>query len=103
VSTALQILETQQLAAQDIKQVVLAGRLEEAGIKILNHMPKITSAGWCILQELIARTSSSSTVDELKISMLERQLNKMVALFGECDVEIGQGYRVKCESRRWLN
>jgi hypothetical protein len=93
LSTALEILETQQLAAQDIKQVVMAGRLEEAGIKILNLIPKITSAGQYILQVLIARTRDSSMVDVLKINMLESQLNNMVALFGECDVEIGQGLR----------
>ena len=36
VSQALEILATQQLAAQDIANVVSAGKLEEAGIKILN-------------------------------------------------------------------
>lgn len=93
VSTALEILETQQLAAKDIKDVVSAGRLEEAGIKILNLIPKVTSSGRYILSTLQARTSSSSAINELKISMLENQLNMMVALFGECDVVIGQGLR----------
>jgi hypothetical protein len=93
LSTALEILETQQLAAKDIKDVVSAGRLEEAGIKVLNLIPKVTSSGRYILSTVQARTSSSSTVDELKISMLENQLNTMLGLFGECDVVIGQGLR----------
>ncbi|KAG7354713.1 hypothetical protein IV203_004069 [Nitzschia inconspicua] len=93
IPIALEILETQQLAANDIKDVVSAGRLEEAGIKILNLIPKVTSSGRYILSTLQSRTTASSTIDELKISMLENQLNDMIALFGECDVVIGQGLR----------
>ncbi|KAL3922469.1 MAG: hypothetical protein SGILL_002188 [Bacillariaceae sp.] len=98
VKTAMEILETQQLAAQDIKEVVSAGRLEEAGIKVLNLIPKVTSSGRYLLSvlqqaETTTTTASSSTVDELKINMLENQLNIMVGLFGQCDVEIGQGLR----------
>lgn len=93
ISTAMEILETQQLAAQDIKEVVSAGRLEEAGIKVLNLIPKVTSSGRYILANVQARISASSTVDELKISMLENQLNAVIGLFGDCDVVIGQGLR----------
>jgi hypothetical protein len=100
LSSAMDILKTQQqLAANDIKDIVLAGRLEEAGIQILSLIPKVTTSGRYVFSTLqqVTSTSTSTTaptvIDELKISMLEDQLNLVMGLFGECDVIIGQGLR----------
>lgn len=107
LNAAIEALRSQRLAADDIRDVVSAGRLEEAGIKVLNLLPRVTAAGRLVLSELESRTrgaasgagagggggSSSSAVEELKIGMLENQLDTMMAFWGECDVEIGQGIR----------
>jgi hypothetical protein len=93
LSSAMEILKTQQLAANDIKDVVSAGRLEEAGIKLLNLIPRVTSSGRYVLSTFQARTMSNNAIDELKVGMLENQLNLLMGLFGDCDVVIGQGLR----------
>jgi hypothetical protein len=93
-SAALEMLETQRIAADDIQQVVLEGRLEEAGIKVLNLMPKVTSSGKLIVF-IIERglDANKSPIDELKLTRIQDQLNMVIGLWGECDVEIGQGLR----------
>lgn len=101
---AVEVLETQKLAAQDIQDVVSAGRLEEAGIKVLNLQPQVTSAGRIILSSLQAKVvrdparddddnNKMAVVDDLKMSMVENQFNSVIALWGDCDVVIGQGLR----------
>jgi hypothetical protein len=93
-SAALEMLETQRIAADDIQQVVLAGRLEEAGIKVLNFMPKVTSSGKLIV-DIIEQglDPNKSPMDEIKLTRIQDQLNMVIALWGECDVTIGQGLR----------
>lgn len=98
VSAATQILESQRLAANDIQQVVSEGRLEEAGIKVLNLLPKLTTSGKVIVdsmeRDLIGTSpSTTTTIDELKFTRLKDQLNMAMGLWGQCDVEIGQGLR----------
>ena len=95
---ALEILQTQRLAADDIKAVVSAGRIEEAGIKTLNLIPKVTSSGRYLLSVLESRMGENqgggtAVVEDLKITMLQNQLNMVVGLWGDCDVVIGQGLR----------
>jgi hypothetical protein len=91
---ALEILETQRIAAGDIQQVVLEGRLEEAGMKVLNLMPKITSAGRLIVFTIEQGLGpNKSVVDEIKLTRIQDQLNMVIGLWGGCDVEIGQGMR----------
>ena len=95
VSVAQEMLETQRLAADDIKQVVSEGRLEEAGIKVLNLLPKLTSSGKLIVDsmEVTLIGNPSTAIDEIKFSRLKDQLNMALGLWGECDVMIGQGLR----------
>lgn len=97
--TALERLENQRQIADDIKQVVLAGNLEESGIKVLPLLPVINSSGKFIVHriELVLLNSNpnSSTIDDLKVSKLTDDLNLALGLWGECDVVIGQGLRGK--------
>jgi hypothetical protein len=112
LQVAIEILETQRLAADDIGAVVSAGRLEEAGIKVLNLIPKVTTAGRVVLSNIqkqqqqqrvsaeATTTTSSSTstssddvVKGLQYQKVEEQYNVMVALWSDCDIVIGQGLR----------
>jgi hypothetical protein len=100
LAQAWDILDTQRLAADDIQQVVQAGRLEEAGIKVLNLVPKVTSSGKMILDDALQRiiankssSSSSNVVQEMTMNRLESQWEMVVALWGESDVMIGQGLK----------
>jgi len=99
VPQAWDILETQRLAAVDIQNVVQAGRLEEAGIKVLNLVPKVTSSGKVVLEDSLKRisknasSSSSSVVDEMVMDRLQSQWDMVLGLWGESDVMIGQGLR----------
>ena len=102
VDEALQVLETQRLAADDILSVISQGKLEEGGVKVLNLIPRVSTAGQMVIRKALdSDTSSSSAQDEktekmaaiqqLKETQLESALNCVVAGFGECDILIGQG------------
>lgn len=92
---ALELLDTQALAAEDIQQVVLSGRLEEAGIKVLSLLPVIQSSGKFLVNkiEFGLLTPNSTTIDDLKISKLKANLDVALGMWGECDIVIGQGLR----------
>jgi hypothetical protein len=112
---AIDILKQQQyIANNDIKQLLLEGKLELAGKKVLYALPKITISGRYILDELESRirnssaaaaasasastessvaSTSTSVIDELKIGRIENQYNLMNGYWGEIDIEIGQGIR----------
>lgn len=93
-SSAIESLEAQRKAADDIQTVVSAGRLEEAGIKVLNLMPKVTTSGKLVVQTISDRLDvNKSTIDEIRLTKLEDQYNMVIGLWGECDVTIGQGLR----------
>jgi hypothetical protein len=102
LQSAFEILESQRLAADDIQSVVSAGRLEEAGIKVLNLIPKITTAGRLVLLSVRQQQSKTTTIDssssidvvnELQYSKIDDLFNTMVGLWSESDIVIGQGLR----------
>jgi hypothetical protein len=95
VERAMESLETQRLAAQDIKSVVAAGRLEEAGMKVLNLIPRVTTAGRRILVSRQQQLSSVTVIEELQTTKLQDQLDMVLGYWGKCDVEIGQALRGK--------
>jgi hypothetical protein len=97
-SQAMAWLSAQRLAATDIREVVAAGRLEEAGIKVLNLLPKVNTAGGFLVETIrrAAGSSSSSTtsaISQLRVQQVEDQYSLMIGLWGETDVMIGQGIR----------
>lgn len=97
VALAWEILETQRLAVDDIQQVVQAGRLEEAGIKVLNLVPKVTQSGRVILEDsltkIVASLSPTPVVEEMTMNRLQSQWDMVLGLWGEADVMIGQGLK----------
>ena len=97
VAMAWEILETQRLAVNDIQQVVQKGKLEEAGIKVLNLVPKVTQSGKVILddcfQHIVKSLSTTSVVKEMTMNRLESQWEMVLGLWGETDVMIGQALK----------
>ena len=118
VDMAWDLLEAQRLAANDIYHVVQQGRLEEAGIKILNLIPIVTTTCQMILDDALIqvaqsnaararqqqqeqqqelRTDNSSNNDSALMTLasnrLEAQCALALGLWGETDIMVGQGIR----------
>ena len=90
---ALEILQAQRKAADDISNVVAAGRLEEAGIKLLNLIPKVTVAGQVILDSIMSLVVANDSISQLRQSQLEAKYSQLIAVLGQCDISMGQGLR----------
>jgi hypothetical protein len=123
VDMAWDLLEAQRLAANDIYHVVQQGRLEEAGIKILNLIPIVTTTCHMILEDALIQvaqsnaalrtrqqqqqqeelrtdnssSSSSSNSDSALMTLVSNRLETQCALalglWGETDIMVGQGIR----------
>ena len=112
--SAMAILRAQRSTADDIKQQVLAGKLEEAGIKVLDLIPQVTTSSRKVFSDLETKirtrgiasnnnnnnnndvripTDSETTVEEMAIEMAENQMNYVQGYWGDCDITIGQGIR----------
>lgn len=94
VGQAKEILETQRAAADDIKNVVLAGKLEEAGIKVLNLIPKVTAASKTI-QEQVEKMYplDGSVVNQMRVTKFNEQRQELITVWSQVDIEIGQALR----------
>ena len=71
---AWDLLEAQRLAANDIYQVVQQGRLEEAGIKILNLIPIVTTTCNMILEDALIQLAQSNAVRVRQEQQQQQQL-----------------------------
>lgn len=90
---AMQILEAQRRAVDDIKSIIAGGRLEEAGIKVLNLVPRVTAAGRIVVQNVAQTSTLSNGAKEVQLLRLETKLDETLGCFGQVDVSIGQGLR----------
>ena len=90
---ARQVLQAQRIAADDIKGVVAAGRLEEGGMKVLNLVPKVTAAGRVVVDTVAHTTAFRTGVREVQMLQLQSKLDDTLGYFGQVDVSIGQGLR----------
>jgi hypothetical protein len=86
---ALDTLQAQRKAADDIQTVVLAGRLEEAGIKVLKLIPKVTLAG----QRIVDSLSTDTVVAGLRQQQYLTLFQTADVAWKNVDVTIGQGLR----------
>ena len=114
VGKAIDILQAQRPISQDIISNVAAGRLEDAGVQVLQVVPQLTTAGRLVVTTAAsynsndsvpqegtnaitsaATTSSASemTIRNIRMMKLEGQFETLLGLWGECDVMIGQGIR----------
>ena len=90
---AVQILQAQRTAADDIRSVVAAGRLEEAGIKVLNLLPKVTAAGRVVVDHVAQTSPLEGGAKDVQLLQLQSRLDETLVSFGQVDVSIGQGLR----------
>ncbi len=110
---AMAILQAQRIKADEIKQNVLAGRLEDAGIAVLGLIPQVTASSRRVFADLQAKIrtkglskssslvrknpsdedDSETTIEELAIELAENQMNCLTGYWGDCDITIGQGIR----------
>jgi len=96
IRAALDILEAQRVAASDIQDVVAAGRLEEAGIKVLQLLSKLTTTGRMVKSEigvLVGGSDSSEGLKQIRLQQLDELYATAEFTWREIDVEIGQGIR----------
>lgn len=108
---AMAILQAQRSVADEIKQNVLAGRLEEAGVAVLGLIPQVTAGSRRVFADIQAKIrtkglsgstltvrkdpedDNETTVEELAIELAENQMNCLTGYWGDCDITIGQGIR----------
>jgi hypothetical protein len=90
---ALKILQTQQIAAEDIRDIVAAGRLEEAGIKVLNLIPKLTVSGRVLIEEAPVDMTASETIRNILREQQKNLLETAEVAWKNTDIVIGQGLR----------
>lgn len=91
---AREALEAQRTAVDDIKNVVAAGRLEGAGIKVLNLIPKLTVCGRVLIDDATNRNKNDSlVVAELRQQKLETLFQTAEVAWKNVDITIGQGLR----------
>jgi len=94
VKAARETLEAQRTAVDDITNVVASGRLEEAGIKVLNLIPKLTVCGRVLMDDAMNKNKDDSlAVAELRQQRLETLLQTAEVAWKNVDVTIGQGLR----------
>jgi hypothetical protein len=92
-NTAIEVLKTQRLAADDIYTVVQRGQLKEAGIKVLNLVPQVTAAGKVVIDQVSSETSKNAGIQEVQLMQLQSRLDDTLACWGQVDVTLGQGLR----------
>lgn len=93
IADAVGLLQSQRLAADDIRSVVAAGRLEEAGLKVLNLVPKVTAAGRVVVDHVAETSTLTGGAKDVQLLQLQSTLDETLNSFGQVDVSIGQGLR----------
>uniref|UniRef100_A0A7S2E869 Uncharacterized protein n=1 Tax=Ditylum brightwellii TaxID=49249 RepID=A0A7S2E869_9STRA len=79
-----------------VKELVLKGQLEQAGIELLRITPRITVVGRVIIANLYkqqSNSSSSSSNNNMKAYRAEVQYDELLGRLGEVDVLLGQAIR----------
>jgi hypothetical protein len=92
---ALKTLKEQRLRADTVTEKVTAGRLEEAGILVLDLVPKVTLAAR-VLEKAQLEPGTPTTVnavEDLRRQRLQDQVEMVYVLWNRVDVAIGQGMR----------
>jgi hypothetical protein len=91
---AKEILKTERAAADDIQNVVMVGKLEEAGIKVLNLIPKVTAASQVIQEQVQEKyPMDASGANQMRNMKLNQQRQELITVWSQIDVEIGQALR----------
>ena len=102
VQEAQKTLETQRRIADDISAMVLAGRLEQAGIQVLSLLPPLIVSGRVILDHVVStitansnndptNDSSNAVVTQLRRERFEELWQTNEVAWNTVDITIGQG------------
>ena len=100
--SAISLLQTQRVLAEEIKQQVFRGNLEEAGIGVLGLIPQIANGCNRVLQDLaetkirvsggMVKGGDSETLPPV-FQKLKNQVIDVNFYWSDCDSVIGQGLR----------
>jgi hypothetical protein len=100
---ALDMIRAQRLAVDDIATVVSAGRLEEAGIKVLNLLPRLTLSGRVLVEAAYGvdvnnavsamEGAGSESIQDLRRQQAKSLLAAAEVAWNDVDIMIGQGLR----------
>jgi len=92
-----------QKEVENLRNIVLKGNLEEAGVNILGIVPKITVAGRVVIAALYSAGFTIETKSEdgnqrksdvsMRAYRVENAFQNVQCKLGECDIMIGQGMR----------
>lgn len=86
-------LVEQRKKIKEIREVVFEGDLTEAGVKILNFLPKVTAAGERVRQHVEKNTDYGDKKSERNINAFNESLDEVIAQWSSIDVGIGQALR----------
>jgi hypothetical protein len=99
---ALEMIRAQRLAVDDIVTVVSAGRLEEAGIKVLNLLPRLTLSGRVLVEAAYGadvnavnaiEVAGAESIQDLRRQKAKSLLAAAEVAWNDVDIMIGQGLR----------
>ena len=103
---ALKVLQNQREIVAMVQPQIVSGKLEDAGIELLQILPKLTTNGRYVVNNIERSTkqqqktseasiasSSSSIINDLRLEKLQEQFDLTTGLLGQVDVMIGQGLR----------
>jgi hypothetical protein len=94
INDAYDAILAQRLAADDIVVVVAAGRLEEAGIKVLNLIPRLTVSGRVLVNNgYFVDSVANENIQYLSRQRIQNLFEVAEVAWKNVDVLIGQGIR----------
>lgn len=93
IDLAKQQLKIQRSQIKKVRDVVFKGDLQEAGVQILNIIPKVNASGLKISNWLSGRTNFDDDESEKIFNTFDASLEELLAQWNSVDVEIGQALR----------
>lgn len=94
---AIEMLQSQRLACDDIQYVISRGSLDEAGFKVQQLNAQLTAAGKVVLNTYQARSSASTSdpVSVVRFLKCQEKFTLLLELCTECSERIGKALRGK--------